>query len=347
VTSHPRRSGFTLLVGQAFQPDSSTPKSQARKPDLRRGFTLIELLVVIAIIAILIGLLLPAVQKVRDAAFRTQCQNNLKQLGLAYHNYHTSFKALPPGGFNSFTASKGWGIYLLSGIEQDNLFRQYNMSRPAFHVPPFGITTTPENQAVSNTPVKTYRCPANPDAVDTGIQYISPGGFGTYTAAAADYGPVNSVNSALQATPNSQEGLIRVSGDSSAGVTRPQTIRFEMAADGLSNTILIAEIAGRPNLWRTGGKVVGSVTYSNGSGLWNDAATGNASLNGSTADGTSTASRVCVINCSNEFGFFAFHPGMANCLLGDGSVRTFAASTTPAVLAGMVTRANGETATAN
>jgi len=129
----------------------------------RRGFTLIELLVVIAIIAVLVALLLPAVQQAREAARRTQCKNNLKQIGLAMHNYHEQFSCFPPGyiSINSTThlmsatdgtSGAGWGVMLLPQIDQGSLFNKLNLNLPI---------TDPVNTPLIVTPLSAYTCPTD------------------------------------------------------------------------------------------------------------------------------------------------------------------------------------------
>jgi prepilin-type N-terminal cleavage/methylation domain-containing protein len=189
----------------------------------RRAFTLIELLVVIAIIAILIGLLLPAVQKVREAAARTQCTNNLKQIGLAAHNYHDARQHLPPGiGYTPVTANGEFGTYwfhLLPYVEQGNIYREALGNAP--FTAPVGPTVLyyPGNNLVYSRRVAVFLCPSDPSAGPDGVVTVDGYSFG-----AACYAPNGFVSG--KSDPPGPQGRARIPTD---------------FPDGTSNTILHAE----------------------------------------------------------------------------------------------------------
>ncbi|MFO0926893.1 MAG: DUF1559 domain-containing protein [Gemmataceae bacterium] len=203
----------------------------------RRGFTLIELLVVIAIIGILLGLLLPAVQKVREAAARVQVANHLKQLGLALHNHHDTLSRFPAGYLGDYTHPQrhpvtwdgppgwGWGAQLLPYVEQDNLYKQLNLTLPCWDA---------ANAAAVRTTVKAFLNPAAPGG-DGPMQVKDPGG-----AVLATFG-----RSHFVANVGHDEPWAHTAGDHSTIANGPfyrnSRTRIADVRDGLSNTVFLGE----------------------------------------------------------------------------------------------------------
>jgi prepilin-type N-terminal cleavage/methylation domain-containing protein/prepilin-type processing-associated H-X9-DG protein len=300
----------------------------------RRGFTLIELLVVIAIIAILIGLLLPAVQKVREAANRMKCSNNLKQLGLALHNYNDTNGHLPG---NIRPAATGtvrvrWVTVLLPFYEQDNISKIYNQ----------GVNwSDPVNAAAAALQLKVLQCPSAPNA---SRKDDNPDTFPSWNpqVATGDYAGIYWSNSAQQLP-----GIL----------SKTDEVRLTDVTDGLSNTIHLTESAGRPDLYRNGRLVftASSANRVNGGG-WSRPASDVAYPVGLAGDGVSPGSQG--INAANGFPLtsypsaqfvtdgtgqvYGFHAGGVNALLGDGSVRFIKSTIQFDTLQAAVSRNGGE-----
>jgi prepilin-type N-terminal cleavage/methylation domain-containing protein/prepilin-type processing-associated H-X9-DG protein len=298
----------------------------------KRGFTLIELLVVIAIIAVLIALLLPAVQQAREAARRTQCKNNLKQFGLAMHNYHDVYGRFPlPGllnfgvggygsGIGSVMTTSSWCLSILPYMDQGNVYNSYDFNFSCFE---------PKNLTAIQAKIPAFTCPSSPSA-GVPINYTLPtawtGGLSTAAASltnagACDYVAITRVrheflNAAYNVSTYTNEldgwakgAVVSPNPALAAGQTIPVNGGIRDILDGTSNTLMIGELSSRNDLYRTDRRKVAAgtppatvdePTWNSvfGGGAWADGFNGVWELSGRQYDGSGSAGP-CAINCSN------------------------------------------------
>jgi prepilin-type N-terminal cleavage/methylation domain-containing protein len=348
----------------------------------RRGFTLIELLVVIAVIAILASILLPAVQQAREAARRTQCINNLKQIGLACHNYESVYGVFPraynvtapdptaPAGAGIFGA--GAFVVILPYLGQENVYQAINVSGTINTGSALASSNMPPNNPAYSTHLAVYLCPTSPGSPTVDYSAELANSLNNFGIAATfppglifgrtDYAPDAGMEADIPG--------IAINGGASIICQPPDgPVRVAGVRDGLSNTILIAEDGGRPgwyglrgpaSLPAIGGYTPVIGTYQGGDtgpapqggGAWADPLNYIAT-NGSDPSGSGIAAGggflgipvapwSCSAGCSNDSEIFSFHPDVTNMCFGDGSVKTVKNGLSMAQMQALLSRAGGE-----
>jgi prepilin-type N-terminal cleavage/methylation domain-containing protein len=310
----------------------------------RSGFTLIELLVVIAIIGVLIGLLLPAVQKVREAANRSSCGNNLHQIGIAIHNYHDTYHGIPPNRLDR-SGGVSWTVLLLPYLEQENLYRQWDIHHWYYDQ---GATEADGDQ-IRQAQVKSYYCPSRrqpgmvslmgdkPDSPWGGSRTHYPGGLGDYAACDGD-----AILGEEEGTPG--DGAMVLAVNVKYVINTPPKVldswgsktRFETITDGLANTLFVGE------------KHVQLGKFGMNAGADQLPTDGDSSIyNGDDAwvSIRSAGVNYLLAKSPNEpfnFQFGSYHPGICQFVMGDGSVRGLSVSVNGNTLRLLALRADGQ-----
>jgi len=281
----------------------------------RRGFTIIELLVAIAIIGLLIALLLPAIQAARESARRAQCQNHLRQWGLALHLHEGTYE-LFPAGYRIVSPTGTCFAQLLPFIEQQTM--HYDREKSWDH---------PANRQAVQSHLAILVCPSAP----SGPRFDSS--FPDILPAAGDYAPTHGVNAKYCRIagwplydPPDENGLLIF-----------QPLRAADVRDGLSQTITLVEDAGRPELWRVGRHRAAGIATDAG---WADPSY-EIALDGSDYLTTGPGQELgpCVMNCTNHNEAYSFHTGGCNLLFADGAVRLVSDQIEAKVFAAITTRA--------
>ncbi len=320
----------------------------------RTGFTLIELLVVIAIIAVLIALLLPAVQQARESARRVQCRNNLKQLGLALHNYHDTHRVLPASHLRVFpqvgnpTPAVSWDCLILPYLDQSPLYSSINFVTVYDPL----ISWTGQNKPALETPLPAFRCPSTNDLARNTVSATINGTAVTWSQILTSYGanasgivgsPTPAVGSSPAGRPTeSQQHLddaCCLDGRYNGVMSLQSSVSLSNVIDGNSNTVAVAE-------WTRGGAGTRTTNVYDHYAIGNpNAQDESARFNGSFGMPLNYQPIAGVAQASqqNKASFSSFHSGGVHGLLLDGSVRFFSDNIDLGTQRGLGTRNSGDT----
>lgn len=314
---------------------------------MRESLRAVEALVIAAAVFLFISILGPCLLAAREGSRETQCQEHLRQLGAAFQKYETAKRGFPPrrAGFNDGRPYGGWGSVVLAYIDEAAVPRGYDQERDFFD---------PKNRPIVETQLPTMLCPASPASRFVQIQSqastksTNPDKDTVFTcqAAVSDFIAANGV-----LLPRNGYGINALAEEQGIGNQRqPMTdnanLPLSKITDGVSNTLLLIEQAGRPDVWRNRTKKAGGGQFGlspNARGAWAgwgsiafgaaDAATGETPGRGDGAD--------CSVNCNNWFGIYGFHEGGANVLFCDGSVRFVSTKLDPLTFAYLTIRDDG------